>query len=151
VAELDAQGHVLSIEEKPLAPKSNYAVTGLYFCDAQVADIARGLEPSARGEYEITDLNIAYLQRGQLHMELMSRGSAWLDTGTHDSLLEASSFIQTIEKRQGLKSASPEEVAWRTGWMDDAQLRQLAAPRRKSGYGEYLESLLHDRRAGDLQ
>lgn len=142
VAELDAHGRVLSIEEKPLVPLSNFAVTGLYFYDAQAADIARELRPSARGEYEITDLNVEYLRRGQLRMEIMSRGCAWLDTGSPESLHEASSFIQTIEKRQGLKIAAPEEIAWRLGWIDDAQLQTLAVPLRKSGYGDYLVSLL---------
>jgi glucose-1-phosphate thymidylyltransferase len=149
VAELDGDGRVLSIEEKPAEPRSNYAVTGLYFYDRHVADLARELRPSARGEYEITDLNLAYLRRGQLHMELMSRGSAWLDTGTHDSLHEASSFIQTIEKRQGLKIAAPEEIAWRKGWISSAALEELAEPLRKSGYGEYLVALLRSEKAVD--
>ncbi len=148
VAELDENGRVLSIEEKPRIPRSQYAVTGLYFYDHQVSDLASALKPSARGEYEITDLNLAYLERGQLEMELMSRGSAWLDTGTHDSLHEASSFIQTIEKRQGLKIAAPEEIAWRMGWIDGSQLAALAEPLRKSGYGSYLEGLLNERRVG---
>ena len=151
VAELGPGGQVLSIEEKPIAPKSNYAVTGLYFYDTHVADIASALKPSARGEYEITDLNVEYLRRGQLRMELMSRGSAWLDTGTHDSLHEASSFIMTIEKRQGMKVASPEEVAWRAGWIDDARVDALAAPLLKGGYGEYLRQLLREGRGEDFR
>ena len=141
VAEIDAQGLVAGIEEKPLVPKSNYAVTGLYFYDRQVSDLAAALLPSHRGEYEITDLNMAYLRNGQLRMELMSRGSAWLDTGTPDSLHEASNFIQTIEKRQGLKIAAPEEIAWRMGWITDEDLLALAVPLEKSGYGGYLRRL----------
>jgi glucose-1-phosphate thymidylyltransferase len=146
VAELGPDGQVVNIEEKPAVPRSNYVVTGLYFYDAQAPDIARDLRPSRRGEYEITDLNLEYLRRGQLRMELMSRGSAWLDTGTHDSLIEASTFIQTIEKRQGLKVASPEEIGWRMGWISDAQLAALAEPLRKSGYGEYLVGLTREPR-----
>jgi glucose-1-phosphate thymidylyltransferase len=142
VAEIDRGGRVLSIEEKPVKPRSNYAVTGLYFYDAQVTGIAAALKPSARGEYEITDVNMEYLRRGQLHMELISRGNAWLDTGTHDSLHEASSFVETIEKRQGLKIASPEEIAWRMGYIDDGQLEAQAARVGKSGYGLYLRDLL---------
>lgn len=138
VAELDAAGHVIGLEEKPAAPKSNYAVTGCYFYDNDVLEIARGLRPSARGEYEITDVNREYLRRGTLRMEILGRGNAWLDTGTFDSLQEASSFIQTIEKRQGLKIAAPEEIAYRMGFIDVAQLRRLAAGLGKSGYGEYL-------------
>jgi glucose-1-phosphate thymidylyltransferase len=145
VAELDATGQVLSIEEKPARPRSSHAVTGLYFYDNQVVDIAASLRPSARGEYEITDVNVEYLRRGQLRIELMSRGMAWLDTGTHDSLHEASSFVETIEKRQGLKIASPEEIAWRMGYVDDAQLERLAARLGQSGYGDYLRSLLRER------
>jgi glucose-1-phosphate thymidylyltransferase len=142
VAELGTDGKVLSIEEKPRRPKSNYAVTGLYFYDNNVVDIASSLKPSPRGEYEITDVNVEYLRRGKLRMEIMSRGTAWLDTGTHDSLCEASSFIQTIEKRQGLKIAAPEEIAWRLGYIDDAALTELAEPLKKSGYGQYLLQLL---------
>ena len=138
VAELDPAGNVIGLEEKPAVPKSNYAVTGCYFYDNDVLDIARGLQPSARGEYEITDVNREYLRRGTLRMELLGRGTAWLDTGTFDSLQEASSFIQTVEKRQGLKIAAPEEIAWRMGFIDVAQLRRLAAGLGKSGYGEYL-------------
>jgi len=145
VAELDDDGRVIGIEEKPLHPKSNYAVTGLYFYDRTVVELAHALRPSKRGEFEITDLNLAYLERGSLHMELMSRGSAWLDTGTHDSLHEASSFIQTIEKRQGLKNAAPEEIAWRSGWITGEELEALAAPLCKSGYGEYLIGLLRSK------
>jgi glucose-1-phosphate thymidylyltransferase len=147
VAEMDAAGKVLSIEEKPAHPKSQYAVTGLYFYDNQVVDIAARLEPSPRGEYEITDVNVEYLKRGQLHMELMSRGTAWLDTGTHDSLQDASSFVQTIEKRQGLKIASPEEIAWRMGYIDASALDALAGRLGKSGYGAYLRGLLRDGRS----
>jgi glucose-1-phosphate thymidylyltransferase len=150
VAELDAANRVVGIEEKPASPKSHYAVTGLYFYDREVSDLAARLRPSARGEYEITDLNLAYLERGRLHMEVMGRGSAWLDTGTHDSLHEASSFIQTIEKRQGLKIAAPEEIAWRKGWIDDSDLRRLAEPLRKSGYGDYLLRLVGEGRSSNV-
>jgi glucose-1-phosphate thymidylyltransferase len=146
VAEFDASGKVLSLEEKPRAPKSNYAVTGLYFYDDQVVGLARGLKPSARGELEITDLNRLYLERGQLSVEIMGRGYAWLDTGTHDSLLDASQFIATLELRQGLKIACPEEIAWRQGWIDDAALERLAAPLAKTGYGQYLQRLLREPR-----
>jgi glucose-1-phosphate thymidylyltransferase len=145
VVEFDAKGRALSIEEKPSRPKSRYAVTGLYFYDNRVVDIASALKPSARGELEITDLNRRYLELGALNVEIMGRGMAWLDTGTHDSLLEAGQFIGTLEKRQGLKVACPEEIAWRYGWISDADLDRLAAPLAKSGYGAYLRGLLHDR------
>ena len=144
VVEFDKARKVLSIEEKPAQPKSRYAVTGLYFYDQQVVDIARALKPSARGELEITDLNRRYLEQGQLTVEVMGRGTAWLDTGTHESLLEASTFIQIIEKRQGLKIACIEEIAFRLKYIDAAQLEQLAAPMRKNAYGQYLLSVLHD-------
>jgi glucose-1-phosphate thymidylyltransferase len=142
VVEFDSSGRAVSIEEKPRQPKSRHAVTGLYFYDEHVTDIAHSLRPSARGELEITDLNNTYLAEGSLHVERMARGMAWLDTGTHDSMLEAAHFIQTLEKRQGLKVGSPEEVAWRRGWIDDAQLASLAEPLAKSGYGRYLLELL---------
>ena len=142
VAEFDAQGRVLSLEEKPKVPKSNYAVTGLYFYDAQVVELAKSLQPSPRGELEITDLNKCYLEKGQLNVQLMGRGYAWLDTGTHDSLLEAGQFIATLEQRQGLKVACPEEIAFRAGWIDAAQLEQLAQPLLKNGYGKYLVQCL---------
>ncbi|MGV3494847.1 MAG: glucose-1-phosphate thymidylyltransferase RfbA [Ramlibacter sp.] len=148
VVAFDAQGRATSIEEKPAQPKSSYAVTGLYFHDAQVADVARTLRPSARGELEITDLNLDYLRRGALHVKMFGRGYAWLDTGTHDSLLEAGQFIATLEHRQGLKIACPEEIAWRSGFIDDRQLEDLAAPLRKSGYGEYLLRVLREGRQG---
>ena len=144
VAEFDTQGKVLSLEEKPKQPKSNYAVTGLYFYDHQVVDLAKSLKPSARGELEITDLNRLYLKQGQLNVEIMGRGYAWLDTGTHESLLDASQFIATLENRQGLKVACPEEIAFRQRWIDSAQLETLAQPLLKSGYGKYLASLLKD-------
>jgi len=132
----------VSIEEKPKLPKSNYAVTGLYFYDNQVCDIAANIAPSARGELEITDVNRRYLEQGQLNVEIMGRGYAWLDTGTHDSLLDAASFICTLQKRQGLQVACPEEIAFSQGWIDGAQIQKLAAPLVKNGYGQYLLSLL---------
>ncbi len=144
VVEFDKDQQALSIEEKPVQPKSNYAVTGLYFYDAQVCDIAAGIKPSARGELEITDVNSRYLSQNQLSVEIMGRGYAWLDTGTHDSLLEAGHFIATIEKRQGLRVACPEEVAYRAGWIDAAKLEELAKPLVKSGYGAYLQNILKD-------
>ncbi|MFM2158589.1 MAG: hypothetical protein RLZZ124_1063, partial [Cyanobacteriota bacterium] len=146
VVEFDPAGRVLSLEEKPLRPRSRYAVTGLYFYDDSVVERARRVTPSPRGELEITDLNRQYLEDGQLRVELMGRGMAWLDTGTCDSLHEASSYILTLERRQGLKVGCPEEVAWRQGWISDAQLTALAEPLRKSGYGSYLLQLLE---AGD--
>jgi len=142
VAELDADGRVIGLEEKPEKPRSNYAITGLYFYDGQACELAASLEPSARGELEITDLNRRYLEQGQLHVERLSRGIAWLDTGTHESLIEAANFIETIEKRQGLKVCAPEEIAYTNGWIDDDALRAVAEPLRKSGYGEYLLGLL---------
>ena len=145
VAEFDATGKVLSLEEKPTQPKSNYAVTGLYFYDAQVVELAKNLQPSPRGELEITDLNRLYLEQGQLHVEIMGRGYAWLDTGTHDSLLDAGQFIATLERRQGLKIACPEEIAWRQRWIDAAQLQQLAQPLAKNGYGQYLLRVLSEK------
>jgi len=138
VAEFDVHGKVLSLEEKPAQPRSSYAVTGLYFYDDQVVDMAKNLVPSPRGELEITDLNRLYLELGQLNVEIMGRGYAWLDTGTHDSLLEAGQFIATLERRQGLKIACPEEIAWRQRWIDAAQLERLAIPLSKNGYGQYL-------------
>jgi glucose-1-phosphate thymidylyltransferase len=145
VVEFDPSGKVLSIEEKPKAPKSNFAVPGLYFCDRQVVGIAAGLLPSARGELEITDVIKAYLAQGTLRVELLGRGFAWLDTGTHDSLLEAGTFVETIEKRQGLKVACVEEVAYRMGYIDAAKLESLAAPMRNNGYGQYLLQLVKEK------
>lgn len=144
VAEFDASGKVLSLEEKPAQPKSNYAVTGLYFYDNQVVDLARDLKPSPRGELEITDLNRLYLEQGKLNVEIMGRGYAWLDTGTHESLLQASQFIATLEHRQGLKVACPEEIAYRQGWIDAAQVETLAQPLLKNGYGQYLMRILKE-------
>jgi glucose-1-phosphate thymidylyltransferase len=144
VVAFDAEQRALSIEEKPKAPKSNYAVTGLYFYDNQVCDIAAGIQPSPRGELEITDVNAHYLAQGQLNVEIMGRGYAWLDTGTHDSLLEAGQFIATLEKRQGLKVACLEEIAYRSGWINAEQLQKLAQPMLKNGYGQYLIKVLHD-------
>lgn len=145
VVEFDANGSAVSIEEKPKHPKSNYAVTGLYFYDDQVCDIAAEIKPSARGELEITEVNHIYMERGKLHVQVMGRGMAWLDTGTHESLLEAGQFISTIEKRQGLKVACLEEIAYRKGYIDAAQLEALAQPLRKNGYGNYLLRLLTDK------
>ena len=145
VVAFDADKRALSIEEKPRAPKSSYAVTGLYFYDEQVCDIAAAIRPSARGELEITDVNAQYLRQGQLAVEIMGRGYAWLDTGTHDSLLEAGQFIATLEKRQGLKVACPEEIAYRAGWIDAAQLEALAAPMLKNAYGQYLMQVLREK------
>jgi glucose-1-phosphate thymidylyltransferase len=145
VVDFDDDGKAVSIEEKPERPRTRYAVVGLYFYDSRVIDVASQLRPSGRGELEITDVNRSYLEAGELHVVRMSRGYAWLDTGTHESLLEASHFIETIERRQGLKIACPEEIAFRQGFIDEAQLRRLAAPLEKSGYGEYLLQLLTEK------
>jgi glucose-1-phosphate thymidylyltransferase len=145
VVEFDADGHAISIEEKPKSPKSNYAVPGLYICDNEVVNIAKNLKPSARGELEITDVNRVYLERNQLTVCVMGRGMAWLDTGTHEALMEASLFIQTLEKRQGLMVACPEEIAYRSGYITAAQLKALAQPMRNNGYGAYLLQLLRER------
>ena len=142
VAEFDAQGRVISLEEKPKKARSNYAVTGLYFYDNEVLEIARNLKPSARGELEITDVNIAYLKKAKLQVELLSRGIAWLDTGTHESLVQATNFVEAVESRQGLKISSPEEIAWRQGFIDTAQFARLARDLGKSTYGQYLEQLI---------
>lgn len=144
VAEFDSKGNVLSLEEKPQSPKSSYAVTGLYFYDQQAVQLAKSLKPSPRGELEITDLNRLYLEQHQLHVEIMGRGYAWLDTGTHESLLEASQFVATIERRQGLKVSCPEEIAYRKGWIDAQTLKLLAQPMKNTSYGQYLINLLNE-------
>lgn len=148
VAEFDQQGRVLSLEEKPAQPKSSYAVTGLYFYDHHVVELARQVKPSVRGELEITDLNRLYLEQGNLNVEIMGRGYAWLDTGTHESLLDASKFIATLEQRQGLKVSCPEEIAYRKGWISADQLQQLAQPLLKNGYGQYLQRIVHEKLMG---
>ena len=145
VVEFDAQGRAISLEEKPTQPRSRYAVTGLYFYDNQVVERAKALQPSPRGELEITDLNRVYLEANELDVQRFGRGDAWLDTGTHDSLLEASAFVHSLEKRQGLKACCPEEICWRKGWIDDAQLESIAKPLAKSGYGQYLLQVLRER------
>ena len=145
VAEFDQQGRVLSLEEKPTEPKSSYAVTGLYFYDEQAPQLAKQIKPSARGELEITDLNSLYLEQGKLNVEIMGRGYAWLDTGTHESLLDASKFISTLEQRQGLKVSCPEEIAFRQGWINADQLQELAQPLLKNGYGRYLQRIIHEK------
>ncbi|VVD90444.1 glucose-1-phosphate thymidylyltransferase [Pandoraea horticolens] len=145
VVTFDDSGRAIELIEKPTAPKSRYAVTGLYFCDNDVVEIARSIKPSARGELEITDVNNEYLKRGKLNVQIMGRGYAWLDTGTHESMLEASTFIQTIESRQGLKVACPEEIAYRRGWIDAAAIEALAQPLAKTGYGQYLLAMLRER------
>ena len=145
VAEFDAAGKVLSLEEKPPVPRSNYAVTGLYFYDNQVVKLAKSLKPSARGELEVTDLNRLYLEKGQLDVEIMGRGYAWLDTGTHESLLDAGQFISTLERRQGLKVACPEEIAYRQNWISVEQLERLAQPMLKNGYGQYLLRIIKEK------
>ena len=145
VVEFDTDGHAISLEEKPTNPKSRYAVTGLYFYDTDIVDVAKSIKPSARGELEITDVNKRYLEQGKLNVVNMGRGTAWLDTGTHESLLEASSFIETLEKRQGLKISCPEEIAWRSGLITSDQLKALAEPLMKSGYGQYLLQIIDER------